>query len=95
MASGDKIHIGIKSIQRGTIVIKNGSSSASVTISPVDVNKTILNNTGFMTSVAGSGGYAALWNGYIQLENETTIVGKRYGYENNDLTIGYEVIEFY
>ena len=92
MASGDKIYIGIKSIQRGVISIPSGSQEGTVTIKPVDPNKTIVNNTG-MTTDYNYG--TAIWNAAIILENETTLKMFRDASLYVEAAIAYEVIEFY
>lgn len=95
MATGDKIYIGIKSIQRGTITIPADSLTATVTINAVDMSKAIVNVTGASNTFASSGGYAAYWSTHIQLTASNTITATRGAVGSCTNTIAFEVIEFY
>ena len=78
----------IKSIQRGTISIGSGTSSATATISSVDTSKAVIENLG----VRGNGAVPA---GTIELTNSTTVTAHR-GYDMGLITVhAYQVVEYY
>jgi hypothetical protein len=85
---------GVKSVQRGTIIINLSSSSATATVNSVDVNKSLL------THLGKTGYYSSSSDGTsdtrISLTNGTTITA------NSTLTavttsyaISYELVEYY
>ena len=83
----------IKSIQRGVSTIENGDSSRSITINPVNVNKTMVSYLGF-TSTSGDTTSDHRYRGYIRLVDSTTIRISRAN-SGGDFTYSWEVIEFY
>lgn len=82
----------IKSVQRGTSSITNGSSYTTVTISSVNTNKSLLVITGslYNSSSTNLGDYQV----DAVLTNSTTITLTRTN-ATNGTTVPWQVIEFY
>ena len=78
----------INSIQRGTIVVANGTSSNTATITSVDVTKSELRDLG-QTTTSGSDVDTV----YIVLTNATTITATRAG-TSGITTISWELTEY-
>ena len=96
MASGDKIYIGIKSIQRGVITIPTKTKDATVTINEVDTSKAIVVFSGSVLGTHQSDAYSGNATAYLQLTNSTTVTATRYGNSSEyTVTIPYQVIEFH
>lgn len=97
---------GIKSIQRGTIALFENESSRSVTISPVNINKTMVNFLGVRVKDAYTTHRDDVTNAYyrtaaishglvtLKLTNNTTITVERAESKNTSCYVSYEVIEF-
>lgn len=81
----------IKSIQRGTITITNGTSTATATITSVDTAKTELRLLGSSTPGTGTSDNVLV---RITLTNATTITATR-GATANDVTVSWELTERY
>lgn len=81
----------IKSIQRGTVVITSGTSSASASITAVDTSKTELRMLGFSTATIGT------TDGFprINLAATTAVNASRGGASGVDITISWELTERY
>lgn len=77
----------VKSIQRGTIAITNGNSSAAATITSVATAKSELRFLGADSAAAAQFAYLVLTNG-------TTVTATRAGTSGN-LTVSFEVTEFF
>ena len=80
----------IKSIQSGTIGISNGSASNTLTITSVSTAKAMITLQGVTTGGTLNSSKLAR----IELTNATTITATRIG-TSEDVTIGYQVVEFY
>lgn len=78
-----------KSRQAGTIVIANGTTSNTATITAVDTTKLDLTMPGFTTSTTAND-----WPARIALTNSTTITATREG-TNGALTVAFQIIDFY
>jgi len=87
---------GIKSIQRGTIVIAAGvSSSQTATVTAVNVNKSMLNYLG-VTGYYSAANIDGIGNVRISLTNSTTVTANAIAIPNvTAYTVSYELIEFY
>lgn len=72
---------GIKQVLRGTVVINNGASTGSATITAVDMQKSELRFLGMRTAAGG-----------IELTSATTIAANRTGTAGLE-TIHYELTE--
>ena len=83
----------IKSIQSGTIGISNGSTSNTLTITSVSTAKSMITLNGSSTA-QGNTTYPHARMAYIALTNATTITATR-GSGVDDLTLAYQVVEFY
>lgn len=82
----------IKGIQRGTVTIGSGASSATVTITAVDVSKTELRNVG--GSQSDSTGTISIFP-RITLTNSTTITANStFTVSAGTLIISWELTEF-
>ena len=82
----------VKSVQRGVSIIENGDSSRDITITAVNVNKTMVNYLGF-TADSGDTSSDHRHRGYVRLVDSTTIRISR-GRSDGDYTYAWEVIEF-
>ena len=85
----------IKKIQRGTIKILSNTSEASVTVSEVDISKSIINFLGAGIYMPGETGYAL--SAMIELKNSTTVrASKTYdGYSIGEIPVSFELVEYY
>lgn len=83
---------GVRSVQRGTIVIANASASNTATIAAVSLANTRLVwvGTAHETSIGTTNN---ILHAHLVLTNETTITATRSG-STGALTVGYEVIEY-
>lgn len=82
----------IKSIQRGSVVIADGSETNTVTLSSVTTGKTSVNWLG--TSSTGSSTDPSRYLTRMSLTNATTLtVAKEESLSS--VEISYEVVEFY
>lgn len=80
----------IKSVQRGTITIANGTVSNTATIPAVNTAKSSLTYLGAQFTAIAVTDYRAR----LALTNGTTVTATRIG--NTDaITVGYEVVEWY
>ena len=86
---------GIKSVQRGTITISSGVSSATATVTSVDVNKSLLTHlgqSGYYTSSSAQG----ISNVRLFLTNGTTITATTHTNPNAvNYVVSYELVEYY
>lgn len=82
---------GIKSIQRGVTSITNGNSSATATITAVDVSKSTLSYGGCYSNAQASYIDDALAG--ARLSSSTQVLVQRSG-NSNDSTVAWEVIEY-
>lgn len=80
----------LNSIQRGTVAIASGASSATVTISAVDVAKTELRFLGG----SGTSGTTTLRVPRIELTDSTTITVTILSSAASTLTISWELTEW-
>ncbi len=99
----------IKSIQRGTIQLSTSETSKTATISSVSTGKTMLNFLGahaassyytFWETISGDYcRHAAAKTGHhfvtLQLTSSTQITVTRAESNNTNITVSYEVIEYY
>lgn len=81
----------IKSIQRGTTLTKDVSTA--VTVSAVDVSRSVVRLTDAMLTYTGTGNYSNL---YVELTNSTTLtvfntVGHTYAYDGS---ASWELVEY-
>lgn len=81
---------GIKSVQRGTILI-SGVANATATITSVNINKSMVSFLGFAESTFFTDNRAVP---YIALTNATTVTAIRSS-SSGATVVSYEVIEFY
>lgn len=81
---------GVKSVQRGTISIGLGLTSATVTVSAVDPAKAVLLWAGVTTN---AGDLTTL--GFLVLTNATTITAQRHSNESYTTTISWQLVEYY
>ena len=96
MASGDKIYIGVKSIQRGTITIPASTASKTATITAVNPDKALVVFSGFVFGDHQYDSFSGNATASLTLTNATTVTASRYNTSSDDtLTIPYQVIEFY
>ena len=87
---------GIKSIQRGTANLPANSSSATVTIAPVDMSKTELRYLSNTTqSASGSGGSTDVGFCSINLSSPTTIFVAGNTSSNGNRSVSWELTEYY
>jgi hypothetical protein len=95
----------IKSIQRGTLIIGYASTSWTITISPVNMGKSMLNFLGAESQSAvrvdSNGSYTLTGHHFarINLESSSSIKASRFETGevtgiNSPVTISWEVIEF-
>jgi hypothetical protein len=85
---------GIKSIQRGTIVINTGAASATATVTSVNTAKSLLTHLGQngYYSISSTNG---LGNVRISLTNATTITAAVAAAGNaTAFTVSYELVEY-
>jgi hypothetical protein len=80
---------GVKSVQRGTIIISNGSLAATGTITAVDPLRSMVNHLGQTMEFDNNRVLSR-----ISLANSTTVTANRV-LAIDATTISYEVIEFY
>jgi hypothetical protein len=94
MAFGQSV---IKSIQRGTISVTDTNQSATVTITSVDTDKSVMNNNGWSTWLQS--GAMETRDGYLRLTNSTTITITRYYSQASPnviyIIMPWEVVEYY
>lgn len=96
MASGDKIYIGIKSIQRGVITIASKAESATATINVVDTAKSLVIFSGSVYNDHQYDSFNGNATAYLELTDSTTVTAKRHNTScDYALTIPYQVIEFH
>jgi hypothetical protein len=82
--------MGLKAIRRGTITVSSGTASNTATITAVDVDKSYVNNLGYVwTDSAEHGGVR------LVLTNTTTVTALTNNITGPNVTIGFEVVEFY
>ena len=89
---------GIKSIQRGTANLPGASSTATVTISPVDMSKTelrYLSNSTQDANASGSGGGTTVGFCSITLSSPTTILVAGSTSSNGSRSVSWELTEYY
>jgi len=86
----------VKSIQRGTGIFQTTNNEVAVTISSVNVNKTMINFLG-ASAATFSLAYAETGHHFVRLSltNATTITANRQSAGNGPAAFSYEVIEFY
>ena len=84
----------VKSVQRGTITIEGTNTSASATISKVDVNKSVVLFSGFSlsTTVTSINGLARTFP-RLELTNGTTVTATNLS-DGASAVIPYQVIEY-
>ena len=95
---------GIKSIQRGTIVLGANDTTKAATISAVNTNKAMVNPLGVRAgdtytvyTLHGTDRYTAAISHMmvtLTLTNGTTVTATRVRHKDTAATISYEVIEF-
>ena len=83
----------IKSIQRSTVNLSGGGTSATATISTVNVAKTMINYLGFSTNAAASDAPSVFYP-RISLTNGTTVTVD-IAMASKNVTVNFEVIEYY
>lgn len=83
----------IKSVNRGSINIGSGASSATATISSVNTGKCIANWLGQTNSSTSNNTLAHSFNTLV-LTNATTVTAARNTTDTNTDTVGWETIEF-
>lgn len=83
----------IKSIQRGTITISGGASSATATIASVDTTKTELRMLGFSVN-QGSNHYPSSLFSRISLTSSTEITAVRSSGDSSTPVVSWELTEF-
>ena len=81
----------VKSIQRGTGILQTTNNEVAVTISSVNVNKTMINFLGASGTTVDTGHHFVR----LSLTNATTITANRQSAGNGPAAFSYEVIEFY
>lgn len=81
----------IRSVQRGSIVIGNGSGSNTATISSVSTGKTSMALLG-VAPASGTSGIIDV-GVYVDLTNSTTVTASRNG-TTGAVTVRYQVVEF-
>jgi hypothetical protein len=80
----------IKSIQRGTCNYAGLGNNATATITAVDMNKSVVNDLGYLY-----GSYSSQGHSRIELTNNTTVTSYRPVPGGNDAgKHGFEVVEF-
>ncbi|MBQ5615451.1 MAG: hypothetical protein IIU81_03885, partial [Peptococcaceae bacterium] len=90
----DKLPKGsVKSVQRGLITLAGTVNTATATISTVDISKSIVLSTGYLTSNGGQDGMYTLT--HLVLTDSTTVTAQRGATGNVVVTIPYQVVEFY
>lgn len=84
---------GIKSIQRGTIVValSAGAGSNTATITSVTTSKSVVQLLG----VTPDSQFSALAWGRVTLTNSTTVTANAAGASDRNITIGYQVVEYF
>lgn len=81
---------GIKSIQRGIIIIPAAAGSQTATITAVDMNKATLGNLGVQwDSGAGSG------DARLAFTSATQLTATKTNSSSGQSTVGWEVIEWW
>jgi hypothetical protein len=86
---------GIKSVQRGTITISPSVSSATATVTSVDVNKSLLTHLG-QSGYYSSSSTQGISNVRLFLSNGTTITATTYLNPNVvNYVVSYELVEYY
>ena len=84
----------VKSVQRGTIDSSTSSATTTVTIEPVDMNKSLLFVSDYSTSYS-SGVYPKTCNFRYELSSNNTIKITRYEATSSlKATFAWQVIEF-
>lgn len=83
----------IKSIQRGTLSLASGSFSQTVTISSVDLSKSIVRVNGYRAQVSLTGDVGQIFV-RARLSSNTQIAFTRNGSSTPQLFVEWEVIEF-
>lgn len=83
----------VKSIQSGTIAMANTDTSKTATITSVNTAKSMITLTG-LSSTQGNTTYPHARMARVTLTNATTVTADR-GSGVDDLTVGYQVVEFY
>lgn len=84
----------IKSIQRGTIAVASGATSATATISAVTTSKSSVQFLGFScacTPLAADGSEYT----YVVLTNTTTVTATRVNLNSSSIVVAWEVVEYY
>lgn len=83
---------GVKSVQSGTISIAGGASSGTATISEVNTAKSVVIPAG----VRGTGSTSVDdFMHTLTLTNATTVTAQRGGSPAMNVTVRYQVIEYY
>ena len=84
---------GIKSIQRGTVVIGVSSTTGTATVTAVVVAKSFLSYLGFQIPTAGLGDNKTFAR--IDLTNTTTVTATRDVADADRPTVGFVLVEFF
>lgn len=84
----------VKSVQRGVITIADTNTSASATISTVDVNKSVVLFSGFSasTTTTSVNGLTRTFP-RLELTNSTTVTATNLG-DGSGAVVPYQVIEY-
>lgn len=84
---------GIKSIQRGTITValSAGAGSATATISSVTTSKSVVELLGFTPDSQ----FSALAWARVTLTNSTTVTANAAGGSDRNITVAYQVVEYF
>jgi len=90
----------VKSIQTIEATIPEDETTLNVTISAVDVNKTVINHLGSIENAYSSNAYeddglSAVWDTKITLKNSTTVELDRAVYSTESVLVSFQVVEFY
>lgn len=84
---------GIRSIQRGTITVTlaSGAGSGTATISSVNTSRSTVELLG----VTPDSQFSALAWGRVTLTNSTTVTANAAGGSDRNITVGYQVVEYF
>jgi len=89
---------GVRSVQRGTIIIANGAASNTGTITAVNTGSSYVSLLGNQSDDGGNYGTATVVSGIfpaVALTNATTVTVTRSGTPASTLPVSFNVIEYY
>lgn len=84
----------VKSIQRGVISFGSSSTTATATISAVNIAKAIVIHSGSIYGNNNSNGLPGNWDARLDLTSGTVVTATR-AYTGGTPTVSYQVVEFY